>query len=60
MDEVHVAFAHQPGGSHAKLSVDLPIISAEETDWGLLRFGTPGFLSMPAWPNVIAGIGGFS
>jgi hypothetical protein len=40
MDEVHVAFTHQPGGSHANLAVDLPIISAEETDWGMLRFGT--------------------
>src|SRR5262245_20912316 len=40
MDEVHVAFTHQPGGSHAKLSADLPIITAEETDWGMLRFGT--------------------
>jgi len=40
MDEVHVAFAHQPGGSHAKLAADLPIITAEETDWGVLRFGT--------------------
>ena len=40
MDEVHVAFAHQPGGSHAKLSADLPIITAEETDWGMLRYGT--------------------
>jgi 5,5'-dehydrodivanillate O-demethylase oxygenase subunit len=40
MDEVHVAFTHQPGGSHAKLAADLPIISAEETDWGMLRFGT--------------------
>ena len=40
MDEVHVAFTHQPGGSHAKLAADLPIITAEETDWGMLRFGT--------------------
>jgi 5,5'-dehydrodivanillate O-demethylase oxygenase subunit len=39
-DEVHVAFTHQPGGSHAKLSADLPIITAEETEWGMLRFGT--------------------
>ena len=39
MDEVHVAFTHAPGGSHAKLSQDLPIISTEETDWGMLRFG---------------------
>ncbi len=39
MDEVHVAFTHQPGGSHAKLAVDLPIISAEETDWGMMRYG---------------------
>ncbi len=40
MDEVHVAFTHSPGGSHAPLAVDLPVVSAEETDWGLLRFGT--------------------
>ena len=40
MDEVHVAFTHQAGGSHARLSVDLPVITAEETAWGMLRFGT--------------------
>jgi 5,5'-dehydrodivanillate O-demethylase oxygenase subunit len=40
MDEVHVAFVHAPGGSHAKLSHDLPLITAEEKDWGMLRFGT--------------------
>jgi hypothetical protein len=40
MDEVHVAFVHQPGGSHAKLSADLPIITVEETEWGMLRYGT--------------------
>jgi len=40
MDEVHVAFTHQPGGSHAALARDLPLITAEETDWGMLRFGT--------------------
>jgi 5,5'-dehydrodivanillate O-demethylase len=39
MDEVHVAFTHSPGGSHAALARDLPIITAEETDWGMLRFG---------------------
>jgi 5,5'-dehydrodivanillate O-demethylase len=39
MDEVHVAFTHQPGGSHTKLSTDLPVITAEETEWGMLRFG---------------------
>jgi len=39
MDEVHVAFTHMPGGSHAKLAQDLPIITAEETSWGMLRFG---------------------
>jgi 5,5'-dehydrodivanillate O-demethylase len=39
MDEVHVAFTHAPGGSHAKIAVDLPIISAEETDWGMMRYG---------------------
>jgi 5,5'-dehydrodivanillate O-demethylase len=40
MDEVHVAFTHAPGGSHAKIAKDLPIISAEETDWGMMRYGT--------------------
>jgi 5,5'-dehydrodivanillate O-demethylase len=40
MDEVHVAFTHAPGGSHAKLAVDLPVITAEEKEWGILRFGT--------------------
>ena len=40
MDEVHVAFTHAPGGSHARLAKDLPVITAEEKDWGLLRFGT--------------------
>jgi len=39
MDEVHVAFTHAPGGSHAKLSQDLPLISTAETEWGMLRFG---------------------
>jgi 5,5'-dehydrodivanillate O-demethylase oxygenase subunit len=39
MDEVHVAFTHSPGGSHAALAHDLPVITAEETGWGLLRFG---------------------
>ena len=39
MDEVHVAFTHSPGGSHAPLAVDLPLVTAEETDWGMLRLG---------------------
>jgi 5,5'-dehydrodivanillate O-demethylase len=39
MDEVHVAFTHNPGGTHAALSVDLPLITAEETDWGMMRYG---------------------
>ena len=39
MDEVHVAFTHVPGGSHARLAENLPLISAAETDWGMLRFG---------------------
>ncbi len=38
MDEVHVAFVHAPGGSH-KLMSDLPLISGEETDWGMKRYG---------------------
>jgi 5,5'-dehydrodivanillate O-demethylase len=40
MDEVHVAFTHAPGGSHALLAKDLPVITAVETDWGMLRYGT--------------------
>jgi 5,5'-dehydrodivanillate O-demethylase len=39
MDEVHVAFTHQPGGSHAALARELPVITAEETDWGMMRYG---------------------
>lgn len=38
LDEVHVAFAHRTGGSHEGI-YDLPEISAEETDWGVLRYG---------------------
>ena len=38
-DEVHVAFVHRPGGSHARMA-ELPVITAEETDWGMLRYGT--------------------
>lgn len=41
-DEVHVAFVHRPGGSHARLAAELPVISAEETDWGMLRYGRRG------------------
>jgi 5,5'-dehydrodivanillate O-demethylase len=41
-DEVHVAFVHRPGGSHAKLAAELPVISAEETEWGMLRYGRRG------------------
>ncbi len=40
MDEVHVAFTHAPGGSHSLLSKNLPVITAEETDWGMMRHGT--------------------
>lgn len=39
MDEVHVAYTHSPGGSHAALAIDLPIITGEETPWGLMRYG---------------------
>ena len=38
-DEVHVAFVHRPGGSHAPLAESLPEVSAEETEWGMLRYG---------------------
>ncbi len=39
MDEVHVAFTHAPGGSHSALAQDLPIITADERDWGMMRYG---------------------
>lgn len=39
MDEVHVAYTHSPGGSHASLAQNLPMISAEETEWGMMRYG---------------------
>jgi 5,5'-dehydrodivanillate O-demethylase oxygenase subunit len=38
-DEVHVAFVHRAGGSHAAIA-ELPEVSAEETDWGMRRLGT--------------------
>jgi len=38
-DEVHVAFVHREGGSHSGI-YDLPIVSAEETDYGVKRLGT--------------------
>jgi 5,5'-dehydrodivanillate O-demethylase oxygenase subunit len=41
MDEVHVAFVHRIGGSHRGI-YDLPEISAEETDWGMIRYGRRG------------------
>jgi 5,5'-dehydrodivanillate O-demethylase len=41
MDEVHVAFVHRIGGSHQGI-YDLPEISAEETDWGMIRYGRRG------------------
>ncbi len=40
-DEVHVAFAHRTGGSHEGI-YDLPEISCEETDWGVIRYGRRG------------------
>ncbi len=41
MDEVHVAFVHRIGGSHQGI-YDLPEVSAEETDWGMIRYGRRG------------------
>jgi len=38
LDEVHVSFVHRQGGSHQGM-YDLPDISAEETVWGMIRFG---------------------
>jgi 5,5'-dehydrodivanillate O-demethylase len=41
MDEVHVAFVHKIGGSHSGI-YDLPEIVAEETPWGMIRYGRRG------------------
>ncbi|HEX3883359.1 MAG TPA: Rieske 2Fe-2S domain-containing protein [Stellaceae bacterium] len=41
MDEVHVAFVHKIGGSHSGI-YDLPEIAAEETAWGMIRYGRRG------------------
>jgi 5,5'-dehydrodivanillate O-demethylase oxygenase subunit len=41
MDEVHVAFVHKVGGSHSGI-YDLPEIAADETDWGMIRYGRRG------------------
>lgn len=41
MDEVHVSFVHRHGGSHQGI-YDLPEISAEETEWGMIRYGKRG------------------
>ncbi|MBV8889252.1 MAG: Rieske 2Fe-2S domain-containing protein [Alphaproteobacteria bacterium] len=41
LDEVHVAFVHLIGGSHSGI-YDLPEISAEETPWGMARYGRRG------------------
>jgi 5,5'-dehydrodivanillate O-demethylase len=41
MDEVHVSFVHREGGSHQGM-YDLPEISAEETAWGMIRYGRRG------------------
>jgi 5,5'-dehydrodivanillate O-demethylase len=38
-DEVHVSFVHRMGGSHSGM-YDLPRITGEETEYGLLRYGT--------------------
>jgi 5,5'-dehydrodivanillate O-demethylase len=38
MDEVHVSFVHRDGGTHTAMQ-DLPEISSEETDWGMIRYG---------------------
>jgi 5,5'-dehydrodivanillate O-demethylase len=41
MDEVHVAFVHRIGGSHQGI-YELPEIAAEETEWGMIRYGRRG------------------
>ena len=57
MDEVHVAFTHSPGGTHAKMAETLPTVSAEETAWGMMRYGkrADGMIrhSLHYAPNVV-------
>jgi 5,5'-dehydrodivanillate O-demethylase len=38
-DEVHVSFVHRIGSSHQGI-YDLPLITGEETDYGVARYGT--------------------
>jgi 5,5'-dehydrodivanillate O-demethylase oxygenase subunit len=54
-DEVHVSFVHREGGSHQGI-YDLPRITAEETDYGMVRFGTRAGgdvrVTHHFWPNT--------
>ena len=69
LDEVHVAFVHRPGGSHAKI-FDLPITTAAQMDWGMIRndtcktgkvrviaHGRAAKAWMPALAEVVATLG---
>jgi 5,5'-dehydrodivanillate O-demethylase len=54
-DEVHVCFVHRDSSLAA--IADVPIISAEETDWGLVQYGTraDGVVRVTHWlmPNTL-------
>ncbi|MFI5265850.1 MAG: hypothetical protein ACHQ7M_00580 [Chloroflexota bacterium] len=55
VDEVHVSFVHREGGSHRAV-YDLPRLTAEETDYGTVRYarrpGQPQRISHHFMPNT--------
>jgi 5,5'-dehydrodivanillate O-demethylase len=58
MDELHVAFVHRHSAfSTTGLNRDLPKVSGEETEYGIVKYGTRSDgvvrVSHFAWPNVL-------
>lgn len=58
MDEVHVAFVHRSSEfSNAGLNRDLPKVSGEETEYGIVKYGTrsDGVVRITPfyWPNAL-------
>ncbi|HEX6512768.1 MAG TPA: Rieske 2Fe-2S domain-containing protein [Chloroflexota bacterium] len=57
MDELHVAFVHRTSFAGTGLNRDLPEISGEETDYGIVKYGTRSDgvvrVSHFFWPNAL-------
>lgn len=58
MDELHVAFVHRNSAfSTTGLNRDLPAVTGEETEYGIVKYGTRSDgvvrVSHFAWPNVL-------